>query len=179
MRADWSGEADGRLVEVERRGSDLYIEGGRADWPARGHEGWGGTYTIEEVRHDPGILGEVPGLYDRVMRDLSARHLVVDAPTAVLHAGDDRHEVRFAIDGDELVAVPADVTGGDPHAVVDKDVVLAVATSIGEVVLTGAVAPTPRPDGRMTSALRRKYGPGAGLDTQPLHVRLDDWTVSP
>lgn len=75
MRVDWSGEIPGDLIHLELRGSHIYLEGGRPDWPGRGHEGYGGTYTIEEIRRDPvRFLGQFPGLYDEVMSDLSETH---------------------------------------------------------------------------------------------------------
>lgn len=118
MRVDWSGEIPGDLIHLELRGSHIYLEGGRPDWPGRGHEGYGGTFTIEEIRRDRDrFLGDFPGLYDQVMADLAERHRIVDAPTATItieeaDATPPGRVVPFAIDGDRLY-VPLDADDVD------------------------------------------------------------------
>ena len=81
----WSARADGCHIEIEWRDGELYLEDGPSDWPRRGHEGHGGTFSIEEVRRrGPAFFEEYPGLHDELMADLETRYRVVDAPSAVL-----------------------------------------------------------------------------------------------
>lgn len=106
MRIDWSATSDGTLVELELRGSHVYFEIGPREWPARGHEGAGGTVTIDSIRREPErILAGFPGLYDEVMTAVAQRNRIVDAPNAVLETTDEDgapHTVTvpFLVDGD-------------------------------------------------------------------------------
>ncbi len=120
MRVDWSAEIPGNRIELERRDSHLYFEAGRPDWPGRGHEGIGGTFTVEALRRDPArFLGEFPGLYGRVIETYTERNRIVDTPVAALTIGDTDStlptvHVPFAIDGDRLY-VPLDAADVAPH----------------------------------------------------------------
>lgn len=85
MHTRWSVSAGDQHIELEWRDGEVYLEDGPSDWPRRGHEGTGGTFTIEEIRRRGSEwFAPYAGLYDRLLADLAPRFRVVDARRAVL-----------------------------------------------------------------------------------------------
>lgn len=80
----WSTRAGGHHIDLEWRDGEVYLEDGPSDWPRRGHEGGGGTFTIQQIRRDLDFLDRYPGLRERLVADLAPRLRVVDARSAVL-----------------------------------------------------------------------------------------------
>ncbi|WP_436795795.1 TIGR03668 family PPOX class F420-dependent oxidoreductase [Actinospongicola halichondriae] len=85
MDVRWSASQPGQYIEIEWRDGVLYLENGPDEWPRRGHEGVGGTFTIEEIRRrGPELFEAYPGLHDDLMADLAPRLRVIDSTKAVL-----------------------------------------------------------------------------------------------
>lgn len=59
-------------IEIELREEGLYFEVGPVSWPARGHEGTGGTISFKQFRESPKWLDEFPGLWEKIKEDLQA-----------------------------------------------------------------------------------------------------------
>ncbi|MFT5917357.1 MAG: hypothetical protein ACJAWV_003730 [Flammeovirgaceae bacterium] len=66
----WSQTENDTLIEIELREEGLYFEVGPTSWPARGHEGAGGTLKFEEFLNKPKWFEEFPGLWKRIHKDL-------------------------------------------------------------------------------------------------------------
>jgi hypothetical protein len=66
----WSQTEKGTLIELESRENGIYFEVGPITYPARGHEGNGGTLSFEEFSNKPKWFDEFPGLWKQIKKDL-------------------------------------------------------------------------------------------------------------
>ncbi|MCO4773469.1 MAG: hypothetical protein KDA24_25780 [Deltaproteobacteria bacterium] len=71
MTTRWRAVHDGQRVEMELRPEGLYFEVGAHDnVKKRGHEGTGGTLSLDQFRAHPEYFEEFPGFHERVLSDL-------------------------------------------------------------------------------------------------------------
>ena len=67
----WSQVHEGERVEMTLTDDGLYFEvGSDQNLSKRGHEGAGGTLSLEEFRSNPRYFSEFPGFRERVLADL-------------------------------------------------------------------------------------------------------------
>ncbi len=113
MRAHWRQSAPGRYIDLEWRNGSIYIEDGPDAWPKRGHEGHGGTVSLQDIRRrGREMFGDYDGLYERLLDDLAPELEVSDALHGVVATlDDDLHPhntpCRFAFDGSRVYVYPA------------------------------------------------------------------------
>lgn len=74
-KLSWRATHKGDLLEMELREDGLYFEVGPAEWPARGHQGAGGTLRIEEFISQPEMFSEFDGFYEKVAAALRSAGL--------------------------------------------------------------------------------------------------------
>jgi hypothetical protein len=109
----WRSSAPGQYIDLEWQRGKIYIEDGPDDWPRRGHEGFGGTLTLHEIRtRGRELFSAYDGLYDELLDDLTPQYRVIDARGGVVVRTDDDAEplptpCRFAVDGNRVYVYPA------------------------------------------------------------------------
>lgn len=179
----------------------MYFEDGPSDWPRRGHEGIGGTFTIEEVRRRGAEwFDSYPGLYDEILADLAPRFRVVDARSAVLTTITPEgapHAVPccFAIEGRRLFT-PVDRVKPKRTTSLRRLANIAETPAVSLLVdhydddwtqlwwarLDGTAALVPVADwrhGRGVELLRAKYPQYAHAELQVIAVDIERWVSWP
>jgi hypothetical protein len=116
MTERWRASAPGQYIDLEWQNGVIYLEDGPDEWPARGHQGGGGSFTLHEIR-DGGRewFRGYDGLYERLIDDLTPRYRVVDALHGVVVTLDDDlvpcpTPCRFFVNGRRIYVYPADAT---------------------------------------------------------------------
>ena len=113
MKTQWRSSAPGKYIDLEWRNGSIYIEDGPEEWPRRGHEGFGGTFTLHDVRNRGlELFIGYDDLYDELLDDLAPQYRVIDALRGVVAWTDDDVEpcatpCRFAFNGNRLYVYPA------------------------------------------------------------------------
>ena len=115
MHARWRDSAPGQYIDLEWRNGNIYLEDGPDEWPKRGHEGGGGTFTLGEIRQrGREWFSAYDGLYDRLIGDLAPQFRTIDAVHGVVITLDDDQvpcptPCRFVFNGDRVYVYPASV----------------------------------------------------------------------
>ncbi len=201
MDVKWSAAKPGQYIEIEWRGGELYLEDGPDDWPRRGHEGNGGTFTIGEIRRRGRELFEdYPGFYDEVLADLAPYVRAIDAPKAVLSTlgpGLAPHTVPccFVIEGKKLYT-PIDRIKPKRTTALQRVANIAAWPAVSVLIdeyhddwdrlwwarIDGSAQlleePGWEPD-RATELLRAKYPQYAEAELQIIRVAIERWVCWP
>jgi Pyridoxamine 5'-phosphate oxidase len=198
MRTTWRQSAPGRYIDLEWRNGDIYLEDGPDAWPKRGHEGVGGTFSLQEIRRrGREMFSDYDGLYERLLDDLAPELEAGDALHGVVATVDDDlnpHPVpcRFAFAGSRVYVYPATAESGEHVATTPRASLLipgpcddetgAAPARWTRVQGTAAVVDDPEWElGRAAELLAAKYGDTGTTASDdaaavpPVEIDIDRW----
>lgn len=196
MQAEWRASAPGQYIELEWRNGNIYLEDGPDEWPKRGHEGGGGTFTLREIRQrGREWFSAYDGLYERLIDDLAPQFQTTDAlHGVVITLNDDLvpcpTPCRFAFNGNRVYVYPATAEPSEQLSTTSHASLLVTGPADDR---TGAAPPwwdrihgsvelVDDPEWELARAadlLAEKYGEvamvGAG-DVPTIKIDIDQWT---
>lgn len=201
MQTHWRQSAPGRYIDLEWRNGDIYLEDGPDEWPRRGHEGGGGTFSLQDIRRrGRKMFGDYDGLYERLLDDLAPQLQVSEARHGVVATSDvdlnpRATPCRFAFDGSRVYVHPATNEPGEHVATTSPASLLVTGPCDDDtggtpawwarVHGTAQVVDDPEWElGRATGLFSEKYGdvePGAAdaAEVPIIRVDIDRWVSHP
>ncbi len=198
MKTAWRQTAPGEYIDLEWRNGDIYLEDGPDEWPKRGHEGNGGSFSIQEIRRrGTEWFSGYDGLYERLIDDLAPRFRVTDALRGVVVTLDADlvpcpSPCRFAFNGKKVYVYPATaepsrhVAAGSSASllIADPDDEATGATPSWWTRIHGAPQLVDDPEWELARAadlLAEKYGDAAPVeaDVPTIRIDIDQWESYP
>lgn len=194
----WRDSAPGQYIDLEWQNGNIYLEDGPDVWPKRGHEGGGGSFSIQDIRrggHE--FLNAYDGLYDRLIKDLAPQFQVSDALRGVVVTLDADVRAyptpcRFAFKGDRVYVYPATAEPTEQLATYAQASLLVSEPSDGQTGATpswwarihGPARLVDDPEWELTKVAElfaEKYGATATIPDQvpTIRIDIDQWTSYP
>ncbi|BAN04300.1 pyridoxamine 5'-phosphate oxidase family protein [Ilumatobacter coccineus] len=194
MTARWRRSAPGRYIDLEWRNGDIYLEDGPDDWPRRGHEGVGGTFSLHEIRRRGEEWFEgYDGLYDDLLDDLAPQLQAIETRHGVVVTlSNDLVPLptpcRFAFAGSKVYVYPSTAEPIEHLTAAPDASLLITAPDAGPAGahrfawarIQGAASVVDDPEwelDRVAELLAEKYGDDASTVVPTIRIDIAEWTT--